>query len=789
MHTLLKTKIGPFLVISSVLAVWTLLIAQPVQAHTTSIPSPSCGGLPTAAGFYTSGSTIAITATSVTPRIGTGGTSGNSRLYYARITAPALTAGVLTVSDSGAGPSDAALCGRQEGPVTSRTSYTAHNAARSAAAAADRAADNTSISESSAKGALRTAATALNAVATALTAAGNDAATTAATTATTAATTAATAATAAADQDSSDERVALGIAADALEVAADAFHMGFSIDTVISSGDEEYVVVVAVPEGASAPALTVGFAGVSAATTDAQNGQDRGSFTQNNQRITHTLTTTADTPGLLTVHTRGSAVRTKGTLADSTPATVAEDEGSGGNFRIVAPVEGGATYELHVEGQTRSERGGYDLKVEFGVATPLTIGTAPDATALKRGRADYFFFAIAADAHGFLTVQTQMPTAVTRETDTTGALFSTEGMVVSNTNSGTGNNFLFRVPVVPGDYIVEVKGASSSTEGAYTLVTNRDPAPTRGSAPDEIMVPTTGATIGTAGEVDPHSITVTKAGTLQVKTRGTTDTVGVLYGSDGRQIATDDNSADGMRNFLITEYVEAGHYIVTVEGQSRSVTSAAYVLVVNFVEGATIDGGTGTGPGTGTETEEELRDQIADLQEDLDACLMLVETDARGVLGNPPDGGFRSGVGVISGWVCSANEVEVLITSNDRQGSQPVTLNVAYGTSRPDVPENSSCNNENAGFGMTYNFNQLREGAYTIRAFADGEEFGDPHTFEVVHLTTFALDDENRFLRDEDLLGTECRVDGFPELGEATILEWEQSTQNFTIIDAGPVSQ
>ena len=78
---------------------------------------------------------------------------------------------------------------------------------------------------------------------------------------------------------------------------------------------------------------------------------------------------------------------------------------------------------------------------------------------------------------------------------------------------------------------------------------------------------------------------MTKAGTLQVKTTGTTDTVGVLYGPDGQQIATDDNSGAGM-NFLITEYVEAGQYIVTVEGQSRSVTGAAYTLVVNFVEGA-----------------------------------------------------------------------------------------------------------------------------------------------------------------------------------------------------------
>ena len=48
MQTLLKTKIGPFLVISSVLALWTLLVAQHVQAHTDkeSLSTPSCSSLP-----------------------------------------------------------------------------------------------------------------------------------------------------------------------------------------------------------------------------------------------------------------------------------------------------------------------------------------------------------------------------------------------------------------------------------------------------------------------------------------------------------------------------------------------------------------------------------------------------------------------------------------------------------------------------------------------------------------------------------------------------------------------
>ena len=74
---------------------------------------------------------------------------------------------------------------------------------------------------------------------------------------------------------------------------------------------------------------------------------------------------------------------------------------------------------------------------------------------LEPGRAAYFFFT--AEDHRFLTVQTQRPTGVTTETDTTGTLFSTTGEVATDTNNGVGNNFLLRAPISPGDYIIEVK--------------------------------------------------------------------------------------------------------------------------------------------------------------------------------------------------------------------------------------------------------------------------------------------------------------------------------------------
>ena len=112
MQVVRKIKIGPFLVISSVLAVWTLLAVGSVQAHVyNSVIAPSCSttsNRPTATGFFTSAETLAITAS----KTGTGETDlatkqgdtdatgeGNENYRYAKITIPTIAAGELRIFD------------------------------------------------------------------------------------------------------------------------------------------------------------------------------------------------------------------------------------------------------------------------------------------------------------------------------------------------------------------------------------------------------------------------------------------------------------------------------------------------------------------------------------------------------------------------------------------------------------------------------------------------------------------------------------------------------------------
>ena len=821
MKALLTAKVGTFLVVSSVLAVWTLLAAQHVQAHT--LTDPSCSGLPTVEGFFTDPTIdLASNTLTTTTKPGTGGTSGNTNYHYAKITVPALTAGELTVSTTTA-PSEAILCGRQEGSVSDLPSYTsAHN---SAALAADKANNAKMTAETAATaagvtganfttaknalnaagGALTSAETALRAAETALRTAGEtldaDIAKGAADTAKQDATNA--------KQDATDATDAAGtvtplgtaggrleVAAMALDVAADALDtdMGFRINTLISSGDEEYVVVVTIPaDDTSTPQLTVTFEGVMSMDATAPAG---GSFTSPNQRDTHTLT--ANVPGLLTVNTTGSAVKTIGTLNDGTD-DIAMDEGSGGNFEIVSPMDDDPAYSVFVDGQTRNEMGDYGLEVEFRVATDLANAATSDTTvptqdsdpppAITHG-ADYFFFTVPATTYRFLTVQTEKPTDVTTATNTTGTLFSTKGVVNTDTDSGFGTNFLIRAPISPGDYIVEVKG---STGGKYALSLASEAATPPTSAitgTDEIAGSATNTNLVARG-VAPYSINVTKPGTLQLKTTGTADTYGVLYGPDGKKIAEDNDSGEDM-NFLITQAVDPGQHIVTVEGYKVEMVS--YTLVVNFVESVVV----GT-TNQVAELEQARDNALADLaqaqmalddsEDEVDALrdqVAPVTVDAMGNLGNPPNDGVVSGIGVISGWVCAANEVEIRISAS---GFSTRRLNAAYGTTRADTVEECDDNSPDTGFGMTYNFNHLPEGTYTIGAYADGTTLiGSTRTFEVVHLVDFATADlapfntsaTDRFLRG---LAGECRVKDFPESTVETTLKWEQSVQNFVITE------
>ena len=87
---------------------------------------------------------------------------------------------------------------------------------------------------------------------------------------------------------------------------------------------------------------------------------------------------------------------------------------------------------------------------------------------------------------------------------------------------------------------------------------------------------------------------------------------------------------------------------------------------------------------------------------------------AQATLENPQPDSFQSGIGLISGWACNAQQIE--ITFN---GGPPVEA--SYGTSRSDTQ--ATCGDADNGFGLPFNWNLLGDGVHTVQALADGIEF------------------------------------------------------------------
>ena len=130
-------------------------------------------------------------------------------------------------------------------------------------------------------------------------------------------------------------------------------------------------------------------------------------------------------------------------------------------------------------------------------------------------------------------------------------------------------------------------------------------------------------------------------------------------------------------------------------------------------------------------------------------------------LENPSLGSSQSGIGIISGWACEAEEIVIELAGT------PVPA--AYGTPRGDTQ--GECGDSNNGFVLLVNWNNLGPGEHPVRALADGVEFART----TVRVTTLGVE----FL--EGMRRTVV-VPDFPHPGETTTLRWEESLQNFVII-------
>ena len=213
-------------------------------------------------------------------------------------------------------------------------------------------------------------------------------------------------------------------------------------------------------------------------------------------------------------------------------------------------------------------------------------------------------------------------------------------------------------------------------------------------------------------DVDYFEVLLPQAGLLAVETRGSTDTVGTVW-QGGAMLARADRGGEG-QNFRLRTPVTAAPVLVAVEGQGG--TTGAYTLEARLLNG---------------------------------------------YLENPGVASSQSGLGLISGWVCDADLVEIEIGDFLPQAA-------AYGTERLDTA--GVCGDTDNGFGLLFNWNLLGDGAHTVVAYVDGVELGRA----TVRVTTLGAE----FLREAE---GECVVEDFPAMGRTVTLEWQQTSQNFVI--------
>ena len=81
------------------------------------------------------------------------------------------------------------------------------------------------------------------------------------------------------------------------------------------------------------------------------------------------------------------------------------------------------------------------------------------------------------------------------------------------------------------------------------------------------------------------------------------------------------------------------------------------------------------------------------------------------------------------------------------------------------------CGDTNNGFVTLVNWNLFGDGVHTVRALADGVEFGRA-AFQVTTLgQEFVHGAQGRYV-----------LPDFPQPGSTAVIEWEESSQNFVIV-------
>ena len=147
--------------------------------------------------------------------------------------------------------------------------------------------------------------------------------------------------------------------------------------------------------------------------------------------------------------------------------------------------------------------------------------------------------------------------------------------------------------------------------------------------------------------------------------------------------------------------------------------------------------------------------------------MITTNTSLATVLESPENGATLSGIGFISGWKCHATNITISIDDGEH-------LPVAMNQERGDLLIRNNCGDGTIhhGFIMQINWALLGRGEHIVKAYDNGVEF-DRAVFIIGTI------DGEEFLKGKT---REEYIDGFPNPGQQTLLQWNQSTQHFEVV-------
>ncbi len=129
----------------------------------------------------------------------------------------------------------------------------------------------------------------------------------------------------------------------------------------------------------------------------------------------------------------------------------------------------------------------------------------------------------------------------------------------------------------------------------------------------------------------------------------------------------------------------------------------------------------------------------------------------------PGNGSFQSGIGYVSGWVCEAERVAIVIDGGLHL--PPVARNISRGDTE------AICGDQDNGFILHWNYNLMGDGTYTAALVVDGQTI-QSNTFTVTTLG-------EEFIKG---LERDVVVNDFPGPGENTRLRWQEPAQGFVLV-------